>query len=125
MKILLIEDTPEIAEIVSMTLGARWPEAGLVAASSGKEGIRLAGQAHPDIVLLDLTLPDIDGFQVLHEIRSFSDALVVILTGREEEENRNRCLREGANDFVIKPFSPKELVIRLKSLVQQDREHAG
>jgi two-component system, OmpR family, response regulator VicR len=118
MKILLIEDTPEIAEIVSMTLRARWPEASLDSTSSGEEGIRLVRQENPDIVLLDLTLPDIDGFQVLREIRSFSDALIVILTGREEE-NRNRCLREGANDFVIKPFSPKQLVIRLKSLVQQ------
>jgi DNA-binding response OmpR family regulator len=125
MKILLIEDTPELAEIISMTLGARWPEAVLVSTPSGKEGIRMAEKEKPDIVLLDLTLPDTDGFQVLHEIRRFSQALIVILTGREENENKERSLREGANDFIIKPFSPRELVPRLKSLVQKDSEHPG
>jgi DNA-binding response OmpR family regulator len=64
-------------------------------------------------------LPDIDGFQVLQQIRSFSDALVVILTAREDEDDRIRGLQEGADEYIVKPFSAGELVARMKALIRR------
>jgi len=119
MKILLVEDNPKITEIIAMILRGKWFEAKLVSTAYGREGVDLARTETPDIVILDLMLPDIDGFQVLKEIRAFSEVLVVMLTARGEEDDRIRGLQEGADDYIVKPFSPNELVARLKSLVRR------
>ncbi len=121
MKILIIEDNPEIIETISQTFQLRWPEVNLISTFLGKEGVELAKKELPDIVILDLGLPDIDGFQVLQQIRGFSDVLLVILTVRGEEEVRIRGLEEGADDYVVKPFSPGELVARLRALLRRSQ----
>ena len=119
MKIIIIEDDPKIIEIVTRTLETKWFEVNLLSASHGEEGVELVKKEIPDVVILDLMLPDIDGFQVLRRIRSFSDVLLVILTASGEEDSRIRGLQEGADDYIVKPFSPSELVARLKSLVRR------
>ena len=81
MKVLLIEDSTEIVDIVAVTLKLRWPEIELISSSLGKPGVELVKQEHPDIVLLDLGLPDTDGFQVLRSIREFSNIPVVLCKG--------------------------------------------
>jgi len=121
MKVLIIEDDPEIIDIVSVTLKLRWPEVTLVSSFLGKEGIELVKKELPDIIVLDLGLPDIDGFQVLYSIREFSDVPVVILTVRGEETDKIRGLELGADDYVVKPFSPGELLARLRALLRRSQ----
>ena len=119
MKVLMIEDSPETIAIVTKALKYRLPEVNLISTFLGKVGLDLVKKELPDVVILDLGLPDIDGYQVLHQIRGFSDVLVIILTGRAEEENRIRGLEEGADDYIVKPFSPRELVARMKALLRR------
>ncbi len=119
MKTLIIEDDPSVVRLVAQTLTAKWDDINLVSAGYGKEGVGLVKKELPDIVILDLMLPDTDGFQVLQQIRSFSDALVVILTAREDEDDRIRGLQEGADEYIVKPFSASELVARMKALIRR------
>ena len=119
MKILIIEDNPKIIEIVARTLETKWSEVNLISTSYGDEGVELVKKHLPDIVILDLMLPDTDGFQVLGQIRRFSNVLLVILTARGEEDFRIRGLQEGADDYIVKPFSASELVARMKSLFRR------
>jgi len=119
MKVLLVEDDTEIVDIVSITLKLRWPEVTLVSSFMGKEGVELVKKESPDVVVLDLGLPDTDGFQVLRSIREFSDVPVVILTVRDAETDKIRGLEQGADDYMVKPFSPGELLARLKALMRR------
>ena len=119
MKVLMVEDNPEIIEIVAQIMKIRWPEVQLISTFLGKEGVELVKKELPGIVILDLGLPDIDGFQVLRQIRSFSDVPVIILTVRGGEEDKIRGLEEGADDNMVKPFSPGELVARLQALLRR------
>jgi len=119
MKVLLIEDNSEIVEIVTITLQLRWAEVTLISTFLGNEGVELAKTEQPDLIMLDLGLPDIDGFQVLRQIRDFSDVPVVILTVRGEEMDKIKGLELGADDYIIKPFSPGELLARMKALLRR------
>ena len=119
MKILIIEDDPSIIKVVTLALTMKWVEVNLIPTGYGEEGVELVRKELPDIVILDLTLPDIDGFEVLQKIRSFSDVLVVILTARGDEDNRIRGLQEGADEYIVKPFSTGELVARMKALIRR------
>ena len=119
MKILIIEDDPSIIKVVTLVLTMKWVEVNLIPTGYGEEGVELVRKELPDIVILDLTLPDIDGFEVLQKIRSFSDVLVVILTARGDEDNRIRGLQEGADEYIVKPFSTGELVARMKALIRR------
>jgi len=119
MKVLMVEDDAGIIEIVDNTMKLRWPELNFISTSLGKEGIELVKKELPDIVILDLGLPDIDGFQVLQQIRDFSDVLVVILSARGEEEDRIKGLEAGADEYMIKPFSPRVLIAQLQALLRR------
>ncbi len=119
MKTLIIEDDPSVVRLVAQTLTDKWDDVNLLSTSYGEDGVGLVKKELPDIVILDLMLPDVDGFQVLQKIRSFSDALVVILTARGEEDNRIRGLQEGADEYIVKPFSTGELVARMKALIRR------
>ncbi len=113
-KVLIIEDDPQIVSSIALALEAEWPHAALLATRMGEEGVDLVGTDHPDVVILDLGLPDKDGLDVLREIRLFSSVPVLVLTVRQEEQDITRALTLGANDYVTKPFKTRELVARLK-----------
>ncbi len=113
-KVLVIEDNPQIVSSIALALEAEWPHAALLSTRMGEEGVDLVGSEHPDVVILDLGLPDKDGLDVLQEIRLFSAVPVVVLSVRQEEQDITRALTLGANDYVTKPFKMKELVARLK-----------
>ena len=119
MKVLLIEESPEIVNTLSFTLRLRWPEAIVVSTDNGAEGIEMAETESPDIVILDINLPDIDGFEVLKQIRLFSDVAVIILTAREAEVDKVRGLEMGADDYVTKPFSPLDLLARVRAVLRR------
>jgi two-component system KDP operon response regulator KdpE len=118
-KVLVIEDDQEIVDSIALAFDKDWPEAALISTRMGEEGIELVETQEPDIVILDLGLPDIDGLEVLRSIRLFSTVPVVILTVRGEERDVTRGLDCGANDYITKPFRKLELLSRLKAQIRK------
>lgn len=121
MKVLVIDDSPDIKEVVSLCFQLRWNDAQIIPASNGSEGVRLAEKAEPDMVILDLGLPDIDGFQVLKEVRSFSRVPIVVLTVRDRDVDVARALELGADEYITKPFSHIELVARVQAVLRRSQ----
>jgi two-component system response regulator VicR len=119
MKILLIEDSPEIVKGVTLTFKLRWEDASVIAFGEGAEGIKAVERESPDIVILDINLPDINGFEVLEKIRSFSDVPIIVLTVRNSEVDELRGLEMGADDYIIKPFSPNKLLTRVEATLRR------
>jgi len=119
MKVLLIEDSPEIVNGVSLTFKLRWPEAALVSTDSGVRGVEMVEADSPDIVILDINLPDMTGFEVLENVRRFSDVPIIILTVRGDEVDELRGLEMGADDYITKPFSPANLLTRVKAVLRR------
>ena len=124
MKILMVEDSSDLIQTVVLTLELRWPEADLISTSSGERGVALAKEQLPDIILLDLGLPDMDGFEVLRQIRGFSDVPLIILTGEGDEMAKIKGLEMGANDYIVKPFSAGEFLARVKAALRHSQTPA-
>lgn len=116
---LVIEDDHDIRELVRTVL----TQAGfdVTVASSGAEGVLTAKTLNPDVITLDLGLPDIDGFEVSRQIREFSDAYIVMLTARTEELDTLIGLESGADDYLTKPFRPRELRARIAAMMRRPR----
>ncbi|MBL7209782.1 MAG: response regulator transcription factor [Dehalococcoidia bacterium] len=119
MKVLLIEDRQEIINTLSLTFKLRWPEATLLSTPEGAKGIEMAESESPDIIILDINLPDMEGFEVLEQIRLFSDVPIIILTVREAELDKVRGLEMGADDYVVKPFSAIDLLARVRAVLRR------
>lgn len=119
MKVLVIEDDPQIVESVALCFELRWSGANLISSAEGEKGVALVEKELPDVVILDLGLPDVDGFEVLRQIRSFSDVPVVILTARGQEMDKVKGLEFGADDYVVKPFAPAEFLARVKAVLRR------
>ncbi|MDQ0665576.1 two-component system OmpR family response regulator [Arthrobacter ulcerisalmonis] len=116
---LVIEDDHDIRELVRTVL----TQAGfdVSVASGGAEGVLMAKSLNPDVITLDLGLPDIDGFEVSRQIREFSDAYIVMLTARAEELDTLIGLESGADDYLTKPFRPRELRARIAAMMRRPR----
>ncbi len=116
-RILLIEDDPRLAEMVSEYLG----QAGfrVAAAGSGKEGLERLAREPFDALVLDLTLPDIDGLEVCRQLRARADTPVLMLTARGDAMDRVVGLELGADDYLPKPFEPRELLARLRAILRR------
>ncbi len=119
MKLLVIEDNPDIVELVSVCVSIRWPDAEIVSVSEGLKGLDLARTGDPDLVLLDLGLPDVSGFQVLKDLRDVSQVPIVMLTAQDRDVDIAVALREGADDYIVKPFSQIEFIARLEALMRR------
>ncbi len=119
MKILLIEDDKEIIDAISLAFQIRWPEAKVVSTRLGEKGVELVESEGPDIVILDLGLPDISGFEVLRQIRLFSHVPTIILTVRQDEADIVKGLEWGADDYITKPFRQLEFLARVKALIRR------
>jgi len=118
-RILLVDDEPPILELARGYLEREGYE--VSTAEDGPTGLERARSDGPDVVVLDVMLPGMDGFEVLRQIRTFSDAYVLMLTARAEEFDRIVGLSIGADDYLVKPFSPRELVARVKALLRRPR----
>jgi DNA-binding response OmpR family regulator len=116
-QILVVDDEPEIARIVRDYLAAAG--FGVTVAADGESALAAARAGRPDLVILDLGLPRRDGLDVLRELRRIGDVPVVVLTARGEETDRIVGLELGADDYVVKPFSPKELVARVRAILRR------
>jgi two-component system response regulator VicR len=123
MKILIIEDDEKITDILTISLKIRWPKAIVISAKDGQEGISLFGSKNPDLLILDLGLPDIDGLDVLKQIRGFSDKPVLILSVRGDEADIVEGLELGADEYVTKPFRQMELLSRIQCILR--RQHGA
>jgi len=106
MKLLIVEDEEEIVEAISLAFKIRWPEAEIISTRYGKKRVELVASQQPDIVILDLGLPDIRGFDTLRNIREFSNVPIIIVTVSSEETDIIKGLEWGADDYIIKPFKP-------------------
>jgi two-component system response regulator ResD len=115
--VLVVDDEPTITEIVSRYLERAGYDAAV--AADGLEAIRVAGERDPDLVVLDLMLPELDGLQVLSRLREDGRTPVILLTAKGEQSDKLAGLRNGADDYVVKPFSPSELVARVDAVLRR------
>jgi two-component system KDP operon response regulator KdpE len=119
MRILVVDDAPDVVESVRLGFELQWREVEVLGASGGEEALDIVERQKPDIVLLDIGLPDIDGFEVLRQIRAFSDAPVVMLTARDDAMDKVKGLELGADDYVTKPFNHLELMARVRAVLRR------
>lgn len=119
MKALIIEDDANVAEAVSLCFQLRWPEISLSLVSEGKKGIDAVNSKTFDIVILDINLPDMSGYDVLQAIRSLSNVPVIVLTVRGKEDEQVKGLEMGADDYIVKPFKPRDLIARINSVLRR------
>lgn len=119
MKVVAIEDEQSIIDAINIAFEFRWPGVRLVTTTSGKEGVALVRTESPDIVILDINLPDISGFEVLKQVREYSAVPVIILTVRSDDEDIMKGLENGADDYVVKPFNYLTLLARVKAVLRR------
>lgn len=117
IKILIVDDEPAILQLVSAYLVPEGYD--VITAIDGVAGLRMILSEKPDIVVLDVMLPGMDGIEILSRIRRESNVYVILLTAKTEETDKIVGLSVGADDYVTKPFSPKELVARIKSAIRR------
>src|SRR5215469_1277171 len=119
-RILVVDDEVALVELVRGYLEREQYE--VLTTSDGRTALELARAAQPDLVVLDVMLPELDGIEVCRQLRQFSDAYVILLTARAEEIDKILGLTVGADDYLTKPFSPRELVARVKALLRRPRQ---
>lgn len=117
MKICVIDDEPLIVEVLKAYLEREGYE--VIASMNGREGLDLIEKENPDFIILDLMLPDLSGEEICKEVRKSSDVPILMLTAKTAEEERIGGLLLGADDYVTKPFSPREVVVRVKNILRR------
>ena len=112
--VLVVDDQPKVLRFIEIDLKLRGFE--VISTTSGREALDLVKSAKPDIMLLDIIMPEIDGFEVLKELRTFTDLPVIVFSA--SPGNYHSAMQLGANDFMPKPFNPDEMVSRIKKLLR-------
>lgn len=120
-KILVVDDEPSIVEVVSLYLSRAGFQVAI--AHDGQTALREMAKELPDLVVLDLMLPGVDGMEITRRLRAEGDTPIIMLTARKEESDRILGLEMGADDYMVKPFSPQELVSRVRAVLR--RTHAA
>jgi two-component system KDP operon response regulator KdpE len=116
-RILIVDDEPQILRALRINLHARGYE--VITAADGAEALHSAATHHPDLVVLDLGLPDIDGVEVIRKLRTWTPIPIVILSGRMDSRGKVQALDAGADDYVTKPFSVEELLARIRAVTRR------
>jgi two-component system, OmpR family, KDP operon response regulator KdpE len=122
-RVLVVDDEPQILRTLSVNLRARGYD--VDAAADGESALSMAARNHPDVVILDLGLPGIDGVEVIHGIRGWSEMPIIVLSVREQEADKVLALDAGADDYVTKPFGMDELLARLRAAVRRNTPSKG
>jgi two-component system, OmpR family, response regulator ResD len=122
-KVLIVDDEPNIREVVGLYL--RRDGHTIVSATDGEEALEVFGESKPDLVVLDLMLPKMSGLEVCRRMRANRKVPLIMLTARGEEEERIVGLSLGADDYVVKPFSPRELAARVSAVLRRVEESSG
>jgi len=118
-KVLVIDDDQALTEMFALTMPYEGFE--VFTANSGPEGIELVRQKNPDVIVLDLMMPDMDGWQVCQEVRTFSQVPILVLSAVVDSQRRQRAMDAGANEYLVKPAPEGALVAHLKKLIQEGR----
>jgi two-component system KDP operon response regulator KdpE len=116
-RVLIVDDEPQIVRALRINLTARQYQ--VVTAADGTAALRAAGAEHPDLIVLGLGLPDIDGVQIIRTLRAWTPIPIVVLSGRAESSDKVRALDAGADDYVTKPFSIDELLARIRAVTRR------
>ncbi len=119
MKILIVEDDRDIADLIGICAHLQWPDAEQVHSTRGAPVVGIVAEDPPDLIVLDLGLPDMRGLEVLAQVRASSHVPVIIVTAKDAEGDHVRGLVDGADDYVTKPFSHLELMARMQALVRR------
>ena len=119
MKILVVDDAPEVIEAVTVSFGLQWRETEVIGARDGQEALDKIEVEHPDLVLLDIAMPRLDGYETLRRLREHSDVPVIMLTAKDSVLDKVKGLELGADDYVTKPFDHLELLARVKALLRR------
>src|SRR3954447_16649534 len=119
MKFLIVDDDQGIVEAVTIGLQFQWQDAEVNSARDGEQGLHMFADVVPDVVLLDVNMPRLNGFEVVQRIREVSDVPVIMLTARGDEMSKVRGLELGADDYLVKPFSHIELFARIKAILRR------
>lgn len=119
MKILVVDDEPEVVDIVALALSFHRPDYEVIKAKTGMEALRLFREESPDLLILDVSMPGINGFEVTQRIRASEEVPIILLTARGLEEDKVRGLETGADDYIVKPFSHRELVARVDAVLRR------
>ncbi len=122
-RVLVIDDEPDIRALLRLSLEAEGYDVG--EAPDGRVAVQQFPEESPDIVVLDVTLPELDGWQTLERLRDISDVPIMMLTARAGEMDRVRGLRSGADDYLVKPFSRRELLARIEALLRRAGAQRG
>ncbi len=122
IRVLVVDDEPQILRALRINLAARQYD--VVTASSGQGALRAVTDEHPDLIVLDLGLPDLDGVSVIRRLRSWSKIPIIVLSGRMDSKDKVAALDAGADDYVTKPFSVDELLARVR-VATRDRSDSG
>ncbi|WP_314241787.1 response regulator [Streptomyces kutzneri] len=122
-RVLVVEDDPQLVRALKINLQARKFE--VEEASDGGSALRLAAARKPDVIVLDLGLPDMDGVEVIKSVRDWSRVPILVLSARHTSEDKIRALDAGADDYVTKPFSMDELLARLRAAARRQEPPAG
>ncbi len=119
MKVLIVDDEADMVKVISWSLTLQEPSWEVLSAYEGERALDLVAEESPDVVLLDAAMPEMDGFQVLRELRRFSDVPVVMVTIRDSELDKVQGLELGADDYITKPFGHLELVARVRAVLRR------
>jgi DNA-binding response OmpR family regulator len=119
MKVLVIDDDPRLREALDVGIRLHWQDASVFMAADGETGLEQFCHEDPDVVLLDVIMPGMSGFEVLQNIRRLSDVPIIMLTARAEDVDQARGLELGADDYVAKPFSHLALMARIKAVLRR------
>ena len=117
MKILIADDDPQLLRALRVTLGARGYD--IITATNGREALNAATEHHPDMYMIDLGMPKLDGVQVITELRAWTDAPILVVSGRTGAADKVEALDFGADDYVTKPFFIDELLARIRALTRR------
>lgn len=119
MKILIVDDDAAIQDNLELIFKLTWPDSVIVLSKTGQEAINVVETERPDLLILDLGLPDINGFEVIKRIRLFSSIPILVLTVKNEEWSVVKAFGLGADEYIAKPFRPMELLVRVRCLMKK------
>lgn len=123
IKIVVIDDEPAISKLIRSAYARS--EAEVLEAVNGEEGLQLVARANPDVVLLDLGLPDMDGQEVCRRLREWTEVPIIVLSARGQDQDKVQALDNKADDYVTKPFSTAELQARVRTAIRHAKRHAS
>ena len=123
LRVLVVDDEVPLTDVVGSYLEREGFEVAC-RAHTGPDAVEMARERRPDLIVLDVMLPGFDGIEVCRQVRQFSDAYVIMLTARDEEVDKVLGLSMGADDYLVKPFSPRELIARVRAMLRRPRTSA-